>query len=79
MKSKDKKQSFEGRMQRLQDIVQSMERGDIPLSESVALYKEGMQLSKECRTELEQARHEIRLMTEDGAQEFIVTDEVEEK
>ncbi len=70
MKSKEKKLSFEERVQRLQDIVGNMERGDIPLNESVALYKEGMQLSKDCRAELEQARHDIRLLTEEGEQEF---------
>ncbi len=75
MKSKDKNQTFEVRMQRLQDIVSSMERGEIPLDESVALYKEGIQLSKDCRAQLEKARHEIRLLTEDGAEDFILKEE----
>ncbi len=78
MKQKDKNQSFEERMQRLQSIVNSMEKGDVSLDDSVALYKEGMQLSKECRTQLDKARHEIRLMTENGAENFEACFEEEE-
>ncbi len=78
MDVEEKKLNFEERMQRLQDIVSSMERGDIPLNESVTLFKEGMQLSKDCRTELEHARHEIRLITHEGEQEFLGQCEQEE-
>ncbi len=62
--------TFEARMERLQYIVAHMEKGDIPLEESVALYKEGMRLSKACRGQLEKAQHEIQLMTEQGPEDF---------
>ncbi len=56
---KGKAKTFEARMQRLQDIVGALEKGDISLEESVQLYKEGKQLSLQCREQLEKARHEI--------------------
>ena len=58
--------SFEGKMQRLQTIVQELERADLPLEENVSLYKEGRALARSCREMLEKARHEIRLCDEEG-------------
>ncbi len=74
MKAKAIPKTFEARMERLQYIVAHMERGDIPLEESVALYKEGMQLSKACRGQLDKAKHEIQLMTEQGPEDFAFDD-----
>lgn len=67
-----KKKNFETQLKRLQAIVESLESGELALEKSVALYKEGMTLSKECRTQLENARNEIRLFTEEGEKEFEV-------
>ena len=65
-----KKKNFETQLKRLQTIVESLESGELALEKSVALYKEGMTLSKECRQQLESARNEIRLFTEEGEKEF---------
>lgn len=61
--------SFESRMQRLQEIVQALEQADLPLEENVALYKEGRALAKSCGEMLEQARHELRICSEDGEEQ----------
>lgn len=65
-----KKKNFETQLKRLQTIVESLENGELALEKSVALYKEGMTLSKECRAQLENARNEIRLFTEEGEVPF---------
>ncbi len=70
MKTKGIPKTFEARMERLQHIVHAMEKGEAPLEESLALYKEGMELSAACRKQLEKARHEIRLYSEKGEEEF---------
>ena len=57
---------FEKQMQRLQAVVQELERADLPLERSVALYKEGRALARSCKALLEQARNEIALCGEDG-------------
>ncbi len=69
-KSNSASLTFEERMQRLQSIVSAMEGGNVPLEESVALYKEGMELSQMCRKQLEKARHDITLYTENGEKPF---------
>ena len=37
--------SFEDRLRRLQEVVASLENGELPLEDSVRLYKEGLTLS----------------------------------
>lgn len=61
---------YEVAMARLQEVVAALEAGDLPLERSVALYKEGLGLSRACRDRLRTARNEIRLFTEGGLTEF---------
>ncbi|NHZ47214.1 exodeoxyribonuclease VII small subunit [Desulfovibrio sp. XJ01] len=61
---------YEAAMARLQEVVAALEAGDLPLERSVALYKEGLGLSRACRDRLRTARNEIRLFTESGLTEF---------
>ena len=70
MKKKNHPETFDTRLARLQEIVALLETGALPLEEGLALYKEGMGLSKACREQLERARHEILLCTESGTQPF---------
>ena len=58
--------SFEDRLRRLQEVVAALENGELPLEDSVRLYKEGLTLSRSCREQLEKARTEVRLLTEEG-------------
>ena len=70
MKKKQAPETFDTRLARLQEIVALLEAGDLPLEAGLALYKEGMGLSRACREQLERARHEIRLCTESCPQPF---------
>ena len=49
------KQSFEENMQRLEQIVRAMERGDVPLEESLQLFREGTALVQTCGKLLDEA------------------------
>ncbi len=53
---------FEECLQRLEKIVQELEKGDVPLEASLALFEEGMQLSNSCRKELEQAEGKVEIL-----------------
>ena len=64
--SKKTAPDFEAQMQRLQAVVQELERADLPLERNVALYKEGRALARSCKELLDHAQHEIRLSGEDG-------------
>ena len=61
--------TFEENMTRLEEIVTRLEKGDVPLSQSLSLFEEGTRLSAACRTELDQAEQQVvRLMKgPDGA------------
>jgi exodeoxyribonuclease VII small subunit len=66
--------TFEERLQRLQEIVAGLESGALPLEESVALYKEGLTLSKRCKEQLEKARNEVRLLSDGEFKPFDAED-----
>lgn len=53
---------FEDCLQRLEKIVQELEKGDVPLEQSLALFQEGMQLSGSCRKELEEAEGKVEIL-----------------
>ena len=53
---------FEECLQRLEKIVQELEKGDVPLEKSLTLFEEGMQLSSSCRKELEQAEGKVEIL-----------------
>jgi exodeoxyribonuclease VII small subunit len=53
---------FEDCLQRLEKIVQELEKGDVPLEKSLTLFEEGMNLSSACRKELEQAEGKVEIL-----------------
>lgn len=53
---------FEDCLQRLEKIVQELEKGDVPLEKSLTLFEEGMQLSNACRQELEEAEGKVEIL-----------------
>lgn len=52
--------TFETSMQRLEQIVRTMERGDAPLEESLKLFQEGTELVRSCGKLLEDAELQIK-------------------
>ncbi|RME17783.1 MAG: exodeoxyribonuclease VII small subunit [Bdellovibrio sp.] len=61
---------FEKRLKRLEEIVEQMEKGDLPLEESLKLFEEGVKLSRQCHQELEKAEEKVKLLLkveEDGS------------
>jgi exodeoxyribonuclease VII small subunit len=61
----EEKASFEKNIQELETIVRRLEDGELPLEEGVELFKKGMNLSKSCREQLENARYEVRILSEE--------------
>jgi exodeoxyribonuclease VII small subunit len=53
---------FEECLQRLETIVQELEKGEVPLEKSLTLFEEGMQLSGACRKELEEAEGKVEML-----------------
>ena len=56
-------QTFEENMQRLELIVRKMEHGDVPLEESLKLFQEGTDLVRKCTELLDQAKLQVKMVT----------------
>ncbi len=54
--------TFEANMQRLEQIVRAMERGDIALEESLKLFQEGTELVQSCGKLLDEAELQVRMV-----------------
>lgn len=54
-----KNPTFEENMARLEQIVRAMERGDVPLEESLKLFQEGTALVKTCGKLLDDAEQQV--------------------
>lgn len=78
MSKKNEEGSFEKGLERLSEIVELLEQGNLPLDRSVALYKEGLKLSDECRTVLETAKNEVKVL-EKGAWKAFEADTEEQE
>jgi exodeoxyribonuclease VII small subunit len=57
---------FEGAIAELETIVKKLEDGDLPLETSLQLYERGVQLSRFCHAQLEQAEKRIEILNERG-------------
>ncbi|HKD16173.1 MAG TPA: exodeoxyribonuclease VII small subunit [Candidatus Angelobacter sp.] len=53
---------FEDCLQRLEQIVDELEKGNVPLEQALKLFEEGVQLSATCRKELEQAEGKVEIL-----------------
>ena len=51
---------FEKKLNRLEEIVGKMEKGDISLEESLKFFEEGVQLSRECNAKLTEAELKVK-------------------
>jgi exodeoxyribonuclease VII small subunit len=72
--------SFEASLKELENIVQQLEGGDLPLEKSLELFERGVRLSRECQKRLDEAerRVEILLKSSDGVLTPVPFNETEE-
>ena len=57
--------SFEAALKELEAIVSKLERGDVPLEESIAIYERGEALKKRCEALLSQADDRVQKISAD--------------
>ncbi len=58
--------SFEDAMRELEAVVDQLERGEVALDASIALYERGAQLKKRCEEELKRAEEKVAAITLDA-------------
>ncbi|MBS0170916.1 MAG: exodeoxyribonuclease VII small subunit [Nitrospira sp.] len=56
---------FEYAMARLETIVAELEKGDLPLDDSLKIFEEGIRLSKTCLKMLEDAERKVEILVQD--------------
>ena len=64
--------NFEDAQKELEQIVQRLEKGELPLEDSLVLYEEGVRLSRLCHAKLEEAEGKIELLLKDQRGELVL-------
>ncbi|WP_280768383.1 exodeoxyribonuclease VII small subunit [Salipaludibacillus daqingensis] len=68
--------TFEQSMKSLEELVEKLEQGDVPLEEAITMFQDGMKLSKDCQDRLQKVEKQMtEVLSEDGE---ISTFQVEE-
>jgi exodeoxyribonuclease VII small subunit len=62
--------SFEAALTELEQIVTSMEEGQMPLEQSLAAYKRGAELLKLCQAALHDAQQQVRILEDNVLKSF---------
>ena len=60
------KKTFEMAMKQLEQIVQDLETGDMPLEKAIKKFEEGIKVSKYCSEKLDESEKRITLLMRDS-------------
>jgi exodeoxyribonuclease VII small subunit len=60
--------TFESSLEELERIVKELEKGDLPLERSLALFETGMKLSADCKRQLEEAESRVEILMKRGSE-----------
>ncbi|MBD66821.1 MAG: exodeoxyribonuclease VII small subunit [Halobacteriovoraceae bacterium] len=58
------KKNFESTLNKLEEIVQKLEEGELSLDQSIKEFESGIDLYKECKTYLDKAEKKIQVLTD---------------
>ncbi len=61
--------SIEENFEKLEEVIQRLEGGEISLEEAFAAYSDGMRLIKECNDQIDRVEKQVLKLTEEGALE----------
>lgn len=70
----EKSDNFENSIKELEEIVSSLEQGDVTLDESLELFEKGIKLSKKCQKILDEAEKNVSVLVADENGEMITED-----
>ncbi|MGC2658627.1 MAG: exodeoxyribonuclease VII small subunit [Bryobacteraceae bacterium] len=60
--------TFESSLEELERVVKQLEKGDLPLEQSLALFESGMKLSAVCKRQLEEAETRVEILMKRGSE-----------
>jgi len=59
---------FEDSLAELEQLVERMEQGNLPLEDSLKLFERGVQLTRACQKALKEAEHKVQILLEDNGE-----------
>jgi exodeoxyribonuclease VII small subunit len=57
---------FEKSLEELEALVERLERGDLPLAEALALFEQGVAMTRSCHTALSEAQQKVEILLQEG-------------
>ncbi len=66
--------TFESALKKLEEIVTSLEKGDVSLDDAIVLFEEGIKTSKICKEKLENAEKKIKELIKNSDGTFSLSD-----
>ena len=65
-----KKKTFEDSIEELEQIVEDLESGDLPLEKALKKFEEGVKISKICSKKLDETEKKVSLLIKDQEGKF---------
>jgi len=69
-----KEATFEEALKKLEAAVDKLEEGNLPLSDALKLFEDGLKASNICRTRLDEARQRVEVLVKESGGDFKLTD-----
>jgi exodeoxyribonuclease VII small subunit len=66
MAAKKKAATFEQALEELEELVERLEAGDLPLEEALADFERGVKLTRECQQKLAIAEQKVKVLMEES-------------
>ena len=66
--------TFEEALKKLEEAVAGLEEGNLPLSEALRLFEEGLKASSLCRARLEEAKQKVEVLAAESGGNFRLTE-----
>ena len=63
-------QNFEALLKRLEEVLDSLEHGDLPLEQAMTAFEEGVGLVRACHGKLDDVEHRVEVLMKDDAGRF---------
>ena len=64
--------TFESSLKQLEQIVEQLEAGDLPLDQSLELFEQGVKLSSDCQKRLDEADRRVEILLKGSGGEYTV-------
>lgn len=64
-------QNFEANLRELEDILQQLEHGELPLETALAKFEAGMRLIRLCNQQLDAVERRVEILLRDEAGNFV--------